>query len=355
MPDFFSRLVERTFGLATVAQPVTQSLFSPVSLIKSDFIQDLAHDNESSSNKESAYIDSTGKTGIIPQNNGQSLFNLKKPSNENNVKPPVQIEHMENQNYFASRSRQLHNIDSIKQDDSNLQKQIRSVHVQQRNEQHNQFLDTQSDEVVQNKKHLYKANSDTLEPVEPELLYMNNRNDRSTLRMTPNSTHHKEQTRDGERDFEGHLEPFVDSVENLSGKMVMDLIPDSSLISGSSSSPNRNEPILQNRDPASRVGFSPHSDLHFDALSPQIIPGRKNLKRTGIQKINTSLEQMSNMSIGQYAAVSRSPSTTPTIKVTIGRIEVRAVKPPQEPQPQTPPPRQHPILSLDDYLKQYNG
>ncbi|HLG14198.1 MAG TPA: hypothetical protein VJH03_06810 [Blastocatellia bacterium] len=43
----------------------------------------------------------------------------------------------------------------------------------------------------------------------------------------------------------------------------------------------------------------------------------------------------------------------PTIRVTIGRIDVRAVSPPQPPAQETAPPA--PRMSLDDYLRQQNG
>jgi hypothetical protein len=48
-------------------------------------------------------------------------------------------------------------------------------------------------------------------------------------------------------------------------------------------------------------------------------------------------------------------SAEPTIRVTIGRIEIRANTP--QPQTQTMPqqPRFQPALTLDDYLKQRNG
>lgn len=44
----------------------------------------------------------------------------------------------------------------------------------------------------------------------------------------------------------------------------------------------------------------------------------------------------------------------PTIRVTIGRIDVRAITPPA-PAPRTPPASAKPALSLDDYLKQREG
>ena len=46
----------------------------------------------------------------------------------------------------------------------------------------------------------------------------------------------------------------------------------------------------------------------------------------------------------------------PTIRVAIGRIEVRAIMPPPAtPTRQTAPTTPRPELSLDDYLKQRNG
>lgn len=46
--------------------------------------------------------------------------------------------------------------------------------------------------------------------------------------------------------------------------------------------------------------------------------------------------------------------TTPTIKITIGRVDVRAVMPPS-PAPRPTPARSGPSLSLEDYLKQREG
>ena len=45
--------------------------------------------------------------------------------------------------------------------------------------------------------------------------------------------------------------------------------------------------------------------------------------------------------------------SVPTIRVTIGRIEVRAITPPAPPPPRATPARPTPALSLDEYLKRY--
>ena len=58
----------------------------------------------------------------------------------------------------------------------------------------------------------------------------------------------------------------------------------------------------------------------------------------------------------QEPRVAAPESSAPAIRVTIGRIEVRAITPPPMPPTQrTLPARPGPELSLDDYLKQHNG
>lgn len=47
-------------------------------------------------------------------------------------------------------------------------------------------------------------------------------------------------------------------------------------------------------------------------------------------------------------------SPPPNIRVTIGRVEVRAIMPPEPKAPPAKPSRPGPALSLDDYLKQRN-
>jgi hypothetical protein len=48
------------------------------------------------------------------------------------------------------------------------------------------------------------------------------------------------------------------------------------------------------------------------------------------------------------------PSPPPTVRVTIGRVEVKAIMPPAQPT-RAKPARSAPTLSLEDYLKQRNG
>jgi hypothetical protein len=64
-------------------------------------------------------------------------------------------------------------------------------------------------------------------------------------------------------------------------------------------------------------------------------------------------DQRQENSLGEARVLAPEPPA-PTIKVAIGRIEVRAVTPPAPAQRETPA-RPEPMLSLDDYLTQRNG
>lgn len=57
---------------------------------------------------------------------------------------------------------------------------------------------------------------------------------------------------------------------------------------------------------------------------------------------------------GDGAAIPEPSVLPPSVQVTIGRVDVRAVMPPAPPAPPTPPARRTPALSLDDYLKRRN-
>ncbi|HEX2975203.1 MAG TPA: hypothetical protein VHO68_04635 [Bacteroidales bacterium] len=354
MPDFLSRLVERTFGLAAVSQPVTHSIFAPEASVKSDYVQGLAHRSEFVSNQYGIHIENPQTARVIQQNDDQPALNREKEFNNDDAKPPGQIEDRNSQSNFTLISRTLHKTEQLRQNDSDSLEQIESVPLQQTNEQDNQYMHKTPAELAQSKGNFYKIESDALEPVEPELLYVKNQNERSILRLIPKSMLHEKQSRDSEQDSQRHLEPFVTRVDSLSGKTLMDHKSDSSLTSGRSSSLRSIESLVPNSEPSSRADFySPGYQHSDDQLLPRI-PSRQNFKLVSNPNVNTNLEQMNNMLIEQHAVAPRSPSTAPTIKVTIGRIEVRAVKPTLESQPQIPPQKQHQILSLDDYLKQYN-
>jgi hypothetical protein len=72
--------------------------------------------------------------------------------------------------------------------------------------------------------------------------------------------------------------------------------------------------------------------------------------------ISPQLDAPAERSLRGPLVATHEPPTTPTIRVEIGRVEVRAVAPPppMPPTRRTVPARPSPTLSLDDYLKQRN-
>lgn len=349
MPDFLGRLVERTFGLAPVVQPVIGSMLAPMPAVKSDYIQGLARDSESVSNQDSIHIDSAQER--IAQH--PPATNPGKPSN----KIP------DNQSAFTSVQRQLRQ--PLRQNDSNSLEQVEPVPSR-----HVSDLDTHtlSAKPAQDEEPLYQVDSNNPGTSKPQ--YLKNRNDRMS---STKPMHHEEPFHGAKPDSLGHVEPglkdFADVQENrkLSRQRNRNILtsepelPYENLSAGKhpgKSFSRQGEPFINSVDtPVDEplMKHIPDSSLPHESLSSPIIAGRQYSKRVKNPNDNATLEHMGNMLIDRHAVEPKPPPIASTIKVTIGRIEVRAVTPPQAPQPQTSPPRQHPILSLDDYLKQYNG
>ncbi len=436
MPDFLSRLVERTFGLAPVAQPVIGSIFAPMPAAKSDHIQDLAHDSEPVSNQDIIHIDSARETGIIPRHDNQPAVNRKRQTNKIPDSRPVPVQYVEsgsrdkdyaklsrqmddldNQNSFTSVQRPLQKKEPLEQNGSNFPEHIKSMSLHEVNEQDNQYPHTPPAKLALDDEPLYQVDSDTLESVKPESRHTKNRNDRGTLpSITEPMLHDEEQFHGADPDHPGNVEPgqkdFADIRENRNIFMPVPKAagydidqpqsPQTGSIEQAESKPlylagiqkNRNtnrsvftpepefpyENLSAGKHPGSKnpgesfsgqnelfinsadspvdeplLGYVPDSSLPPERLPSPIIASRQNSKRVNNPNASATLEQMGNMLIDRHAVTPRPPPTASTVKVTIGRIEIRAVTPPQAPQPQTPPPRQHPVLSLDDYLKQHNG
>jgi hypothetical protein len=438
MPDFLSRLVERTFNLVTVAQPVIGSIFSPESSVRNGYpvqetnAYDSVRERESLSDQNNVHIDNSQKTRIIPKRDDQPTPNWKKPLIDEKIKLFDQIEDLERKTDDESGLRSLnvessmigstssisspaHIIGTLSQNNSGFPEQIdseiESVTLHQMSERNNRYLNPLAAELALDAESLYLFDSDTLEPEESKPLQAKNQNNQSILTSIPKPLLIEEQSQNPEIislkqtesklshllgvqknlniHFSAALEPNL-PYENLSdgkhfnsnnpgensswqkkpfvdeaavgpaGKILPEHISNSNLTSGNQESPRNDELIIKNNMQAAKSDLYSSSHLHSDTLLP-MIPILQNTKQVITQRASAVQEQMGNMPTKQHAVASRSPIAVPTIKVTIGRIEVRAIKPAPAsstlaPQLQTPsPPRQHPILSLDDYLKQHNG
>jgi hypothetical protein len=330
MPDFLSRLVERTFGLMPLAQPLTGSLFAPVPVGKSDYFQDLAHEGEPVGNQESIHIESARETGIIPQYDGQTTLkkSLKK-SPDNQTLPEQYVEYGPQDKDGTKPLNQI--------EDKNSQGEELLYHES----------DSQCNVEPQHKDFAgVRENRNTFVPMLKPLYSIEQPQSPGTGHLERNM-HSRPGGVQNNQDI-----PLITNVDSSVDKTLPGHISDSILLHESLSSLKNGKPIFLNGELASGPDSYRADDLH-DTISPTA--SRQNQKRINNPKVNATLGQMGNMLIDQHAVAPGLPSTVPTVKVTIGRIEVKAVTPAQAPQPQTPSPRQRTILSLDDYLKQYNG
>ncbi len=201
MPDFLSRLVERTFGMAPVAQPVIGSMFAPMPAIKSDYIQGLARDSEPVSNQDGIHIDSARETTIIPRHDNQPAINRKRQTNKipdnqpvpvqyvesgsqdkDYAKPLHQMDDLDNQSASTSVQRPLQQKEPFRQNGSNFPEQVESVSLHEVSEQDNQYPHTPPAKLELDDEPLYQADSD------------------------PKPMLHEEQFHDAALDAPGHVE-----------------------------------------------------------------------------------------------------------------------------------------------------
>lgn len=99
-----------------------------------------------------------------------------------------------------------------------------------------------------------------------------------------------------------------------------------------------------------KVVSGPRIDLDMLNTTQRKIPGTPEAQHA---ETSASMPYTHRKFHSQSVTTPKSSSSTPTIQVTIGRIEVRAITPPVAPaqSPRTP----SPTLSLNEYLKQRNG
>lgn len=121
----------------------------------------------------------------------------------------------------------------------------------------------------------------------------------------------------------------------------------------------RVEPILIERNSIKKeASLAAVNEMNDETEIHRLIDFRKNLQpdlepdihaRMLSPKVMTEVEPI----IRERAKPETQTSSMPTIKVSIGRIEVRAVTPPVIPRPKRA--RAAPLMSLQEYLKQRNG
>jgi hypothetical protein len=123
--------------------------------------------------------------------------------------------------------------------------------------------------------------------------------------------------------------------DNLLPERQILLVPEVQVVSG----------VKQQQETSSRqqAGLAPTNEQSGNPADQQ-------------RQLQPSLLQNRQVATSQHlsAPVSEAASSTPTIRVTIGRIDVRAITPPAPP-PRPKQARPGPTLSLDDYARQRKG
>jgi hypothetical protein len=119
------------------------------------------------------------------------------------------------------------------------------------------------------------------------------------------------------------------------------------------------QPDLSSGAPSDRLELQPAPDPSSPVVSDvsggqraAIFPRRPSMPLPVRPQATPSLEPPQPSPTERRAADSESPPATPIIRVSIGRIDVRAVVLPAPPAPRPSPVRRGPALTLDDYLKQ---
>ena len=118
------------------------------------------------------------------------------------------------------------------------------------------------------------------------------------------------------------------------------------------------ENLTRSHVPAVESGIVPAQDAA--APTPSIVPSTtipgptSNADSPGTS-FPTNWTPFTRTDSEALQALQQREAPAPSIRVTIGRIEVRAIMPAKEPAARPPTRRPGPKLSLDDYLKQQNG
>lgn len=113
------------------------------------------------------------------------------------------------------------------------------------------------------------------------------------------------------------------------------------------------------RDQSNLSAQNQFQDVQFAARTPakKILTSRRMVPRISeTNKPNLSISESSKSDLaGQRNSLTQKSSSTPTIQVNIGRVDVRAIMPTPASPTRKAPARPSLALSLEDYLKQRNG
>lgn len=303
MSNSITRMVNRTFGLGEVVQPLTTPVFADEKNIMED------------------------SPGIIPQGKKSSDLTEKNESLlfSEIQEPSVEVE-AEKKSTFPKRSKQ--SKESIITESTIIAKPDKTI---------------DSKGFYENNK-----NRDMLSP-QPEKAEKHNRlstNKKSGV-VIPGQMKASENIALSSESFSG----FINSEEKEKPISRQSAVPENIVLTGKKSIPvvkpdERKVSEIDSSEPTTLINKLQVADGEDHSLASK---GFIHSERAG------NFEQPIHSITDRLSEQRRTPSATPTIKVTIGRIDVRAVMQKAESTPVRRVVSPKPKLSLDDYLKQRSG
>lgn len=376
MSDFLTRLVERTQGVAQVAQPIIPPMFSPASTTLSDYSQNSTRDSEpfNAPNRAIATIPDdlssatlnqpfrkTSNTRFAPPKhiesdhseqveavsqqaiNDQIEYSIIKHSS--NLTNPEDLTNSKRQkeNFFGNKPLTNKTVSESDRNTNLLSEQSPDA----KKDVSGRFIDAGQVNVPRN---LPEAERDQNTGTQLKHL-LNEKRDESGVLIKSERVRGLQEIVESERDQNISPQPEhslnkkrVTSEGLIDSDQASTLRGITEVKSNQSISPP--EHSLNEKQEAYR------EPIYFDKASAL----QDITESTGTESTETSYLKPS--SLGrirfQQAAESEPSSAEPTIKVTIGRVEVRAIMPSAPIAPASRSRTRSPTLSLNDYLKQRN-
>jgi hypothetical protein len=456
MSDFFTRLIERTQGVALVAKPLIPPMFAPVSTTLSDYPQNSTQNSESfkspsrailispSDNPSSAALNQpfrkTSKGRLTPSKQNESDLsekieavspqalkdqiesgiivpssNLMRSKDQTRIKRQKELfdnneqsinntlsENDQNtslvpeQSFKAEKDISGKPIDSgqvnLSQDlpkveeDQNTDRRLKQLNNERRDEsgalikfEHvnvsQEMAESESDRNIDlyhesslNEKRLKRLREELIESDQESAL-----REITELKLNQNIDLKHEDSLEEKQDVSGRLididkvsalrekikanngqsislsENSLEEKQNVSGRLVDTEKVNASRVktetNNDQSSPQPERLLNEKHEASGEPGYLDQASASREIIESSKIKSADTLYLKPYSRAEIRLQQAADM---------KTSSAEPTIKVTISRVEVRAIMPPASTPPTSRARTRSPILSLDDYLKQRN-
>ena len=351
MADFFSRLVERTIGRAPVIQPLTPSGFAPGPAIAAEVPPDSKRDGGVEGAGEGTQVlseretkaDATPPASPHPLSVSEGPLPSVMPNPLQRKTPdtgPPLVHHVESRLREAGKTSPLLGPTPVLEMRETESPSAHRVEPGAEQEAHGSAsLALQKARTSAPSQHSVK--SGPREPVEVSLSQrMVGLETPDNLASIPRLVR-SEDSPAGNRskgDFPTALEPLFKEEHGPKP-----------LLEPSSEIPN-NASESQGASKASHAEQPQALETRSDDTSSQKPSAPKVIRPNVVVR-----REPAKLIPGEHESALTEPlPSPPAIRVTIGRVEVRAIVPPTSPKPRTTPARRAPALSLDDYIKQRN-